>query len=288
MFSDIKILAPAKVNLGLKVLPIRPDGFHNIESVFQTVSLYDTLTVSHFDGKGCVVEADGFKELPADNTLTRTYKAFCRLTGFNDGVRVVIEKHIPAGGGLGGGSSDAASFLKALARVSKIELTDSLADAVASQVGSDVFFFLHCGESKNACAVVTGRGESVKAIRGRDDLFFLLVFPQVHSSTKEAYGLLDELYNMGRFTSCPKLEELEEIYLRPVGNWTFANSFAPALLQKYPDIGLALRDLKNSGAPWADVSGSGATVFGVFDSKQDAENAYSLLKKNWIHCALVR
>lgn len=288
MFSDVKILASAKVNLGLKVFPKRPDGFHNIESIFQTVSLYDALTLSPEGENKCVVEAPGFKEFPADNTLTKTYKAFCELTGCNAGVKVVLEKHIPSGGGLGGGSSDAASFLRGLALINKIELTDSLADSVAGQVGSDVFFFLHCGEPKNGCAVVTGRGEKVKAIAGRSDLFFLLVFPQVHSSTKEAYGLLDELYSAGGFTPCPDLAELEAIYSSPVKSWTFANSFTSALLQKYPEIGSALRDLRNSGAPWADVSGSGATVFGVFDSKHDAEKAYSLLKRKWIHCALVQ
>ena len=287
--SDIEILAPAKVNLGLKVLPKRSDGFHNIESIFQTVRLYDKLTVS-LSGQNnkCLVEAPGFSGMPAENTLTKTYKSFCALTGCVSGVKVILEKHIPSGGGLGGGSSDAASFLKALAQLNQISLTDELADSVAAQVGSDVFFFLHSGgnQNKSGCAVVTGRGEVVKPIQPRKDLFFLLIFPDVHSSTKEAYELLDKSYKENSFTVCPDLTDLENIYNSPVKNWSFANSFTSVLLQKYPEIGSALRNVKNSGALWADMSGSGATVFGVYDSKQNAEKAYSLLKKSWNFCVL--
>ena len=289
MSSDICVSAPAKVNLGLKVLPKRGDGYHDIESIFQTVGLYDKLTVSPLQKKNaCVVLSPGFNDLPQENTLTKTYKSFCAFTGCDSGVQVILEKHIPSGGGLGGGSSDAASFLKALAHLNQIPLTDELADKVAGQVGSDVFFFLHSGENqnKNGCAVVTGRGDVVKPIPSRDDLFFLLVFPGVHSSTKEAYELLDKSYESNSFTVCPNLADLERIYNGSVKDWTFANSFTSVLLQKYPEIGSALGNVKNSGAVWADMSGSGATVFGVYDSKQGAEKAYSLLCKRW-NCCLV-
>ena len=120
----------------------------------------------------------------------------------------------------------------------------------------------------------------------RNDLFFLLVFPGVHSSTKEAYELVDKTYEAGGETDCPSLADLEAVYRSPVKDWTFANSFTSALLQKYPKIGLALRDVKNSGALWSDMTGSGATVFGVFEKKQDAEKAYSLLKKSWPLCVI--
>ncbi|WP_178843621.1 4-(cytidine 5'-diphospho)-2-C-methyl-D-erythritol kinase [uncultured Treponema sp.] len=287
--SDIQILAPAKVNLGLKVLPKRADGFHNIESIFQTVRLYDVLTVRQTDRKNtCEVFAPGFSDLPAENTLTKTYRAFCSLTGCTSGVTVTLEKNIPSGGGLGGGSSDAAYFLRVLSKINGIELKKELADGVASLVGSDVFFFLHSGAEKDrsGCAVVTGRGEFVRQILPRNDLFFLLVFPGVHSSTKEAYELVDKTFEAGGETDCPSLADLESVYRSPVKDWTFANSFTSALLQKYPKIGLALRDVKNSGALWSDMTGSGATVFGVFEKKQDAEKAYSLLKKSWPLCVI--
>lgn len=290
MFSQIKIAAPAKVNIGLNVLPRRVDGFHNLESIFQTVGLCDYITVTLLDEENvCEVSCDTM-ELPADNTITSTYRAFCSLTGKKSGVKVALEKHIPSGGGLGGGSSDGAFFLYALAQLTGVDLTDSLKDKVASLVGSDVFFFLHGKKNgyKNSCAVVTGRGDVVKAIEPRKDLYFLLIFPEVHSSTKEAYELVDNAYETGNTTSCPELTEYELIYNKPVKEWTFANSFTSVLVKKYPVIGKALQELKESGAVWSDMSGSGATVFGVFDTKEAAEKAFSQLKINWNQCVLTQ
>jgi len=283
MLSEIRLSASAKVNLGLKVLPRREDGYHNIESIFQTTQLKDHLIIKTADSTGiCSVNCQGMM-LEDDNTLTKTYNTYRKLTGFDQGVHVELQKGIPAGGGLGGGSSDAASFLKGLSILSGIELTDELADKVAGEVGSDVFFFLHSGETENnsGAAVVSGRGEICKKITPRNDLYFVLVFPEVHSSTKEAYALIDESYESGRFTVCPAYEELEKIYNSPVKDWSFANSFTQVLVDKYPVIGKAISDMKRSGALWADMSGSGATVFGAFESSVAAQKAKNLLQQSW-------
>ncbi len=275
--------ASAKVNLGLKVNPLRPDGYHDIESVFQTVPLKDTLVVKVSEKKSvCNVQCPSMK-LGTENTLTKTYGAFCSLTGFDRGIDVFLEKKIPAGGGLGGGSSDAAAFLKALSQISGIELTDELADRTAAQVGSDVFFFLHSGETENksGCALVSGRGEFVKRISPRSDLYFVLLFPDVHSSTKEAYALIDEEYKKGNPGICPEFQELEKIYNSPVKDWTFVNTFTQVLVNKYPQIATAIQDMRNAGALWADMSGSGATVFGVFESSVAADAARNLLQQTW-------
>lgn len=285
MSDDIIISAPAKVNIGLKVLHNRSDGFHNIESIFQTVSLCDELKVSLPGGKKtCKVECDSLS-LPAENTLTKTYNAFCDLTGFDESVSVFIKKRIPSGGGLGGGSSDAASFLVALSRLGKIKLTDSLADSVASKVGSDVFFFLHSGffdsGEKRGCALVSGRGEIVKKIKPRDDLTFLLLFPDVHSSTKEAYELLDKAFDSGEDVACPDFAELEKMYYSPLSEWKFANSFTPVLSKKYSLIESAIGFIIRAKAGWAEMSGSGSTVFGVYDSDDAAKAAASRCSKEW-------
>ncbi len=283
MLSKIVLSASAKVNLGLRVLPKRKDGYHNIESIFQTVHLADKLIITPSEKIGnCTVNCQGMV-LEDDNTLTKTYNAYCKLTGFNSGVDVELCKLIPAGGGLGGGSSDAASFLQGLCRLNGQTLTDELADEVASRVGSDVFFFLHSGQTENTpgCALVSGRGEICKKIKPRKDLYFVLIFPEVHSSTKEAYALIDEAYEAGRFTVCPEYEKLEAIYNSPVKDWTFENSFTSVLIDKYPVIAKAIGDMKRSGALWADMSGSGATVFGAFDSSVAAQKARTLLQHSW-------
>ncbi|MBQ3799066.1 MAG: 4-(cytidine 5'-diphospho)-2-C-methyl-D-erythritol kinase, partial [Treponema sp.] len=114
MADSVVASAPAKINVGLSVFPRRADGYHDIEGVFTTVSLHDTLSVSIADGEGeCLVECPSML-LPAQNTFNAAYKAFCVLTGIGSSVRVTVDKRIPSGGGLGGGSSDAASFIQSI------------------------------------------------------------------------------------------------------------------------------------------------------------------------------
>ena len=287
MSFDVCVKAPAKVNIGLKVLKKRADGFHNIESIFQTLDFSDELHVRRIPQKECIVRCPQM-QLPLENTLTKTYSAFCSETNIDFGIEVLLDKFLPAGGGLGGGSSDGASLLKGLSDLAEIQLTDSLADAVAEKVGSDVFFFLHSGfvPKGRGCALVSGRGEVVKAIEPRTDLSFLLIFPGIHSSTKEAYSLVDQAYESGLYeskykVSYPDFSELKRLYYGFAGAWKFTNSFTPVLIDKYPLIGAALKDILECGADWADMSGSGATVFGVFKSDAAAKEAYLKCQKKW-------
>ena len=283
MMLGIRVFAPAKVNIGLNILEKSKDSeYHNIESIFQCIDLCDELVVRVAGKKNCCsVKCDGM-ELPPVNTITRTYKRFCELSGIDTGFEVEVKKRIPAGGGLGGGSSDAASFLKAISKLLDFELTDSFMDAVADRVGSDVFFFLHNGPHE--ASLVSGRGEKIKKIRARSDLHFVLVFPEVFSSTKEAYSLVDEAFRMNKRILCPSFDEYERMYLSSVEKWAFSNSFTSVLTEKYPVIQNALQDLKNLGALWSDMSGSGATVFGIFRTVDSAKVALSHLQKKWSSC----
>ncbi len=285
MLSEVIIQSPAKVNIGLRVFPRRADGFHSIESIFQTVQFYDDMRISLLsEPNTCVVSCKELA-LPAENTLTKAYRVFCRLTGVKSGVQITLTKRIPAGGGLGGGSSNAASFVKAFAALTNTAVTTALLDAVAAEVGSDVFFFMHCKENMDA-AVVSGRGEIVKAIEPRIDVYFVLVLPEVHSSTKEAYELVDRTFEAGKTVVCPSFAELECMYYAPVCEWRFANTFTPALVTKYPAIAVALQDIRKSGAVWSDMTGSGAVVFGVYDSADSAKRAYNSLRNTWKRCVL--
>ncbi|MCR5613084.1 4-(cytidine 5'-diphospho)-2-C-methyl-D-erythritol kinase [Treponema sp.] len=282
MLKDITVTAPAKINLGLRVLPKRQDGFHDIESIFSTVGIYDELAVKIVDGKSrCTVRCDAM-QLGSDNTINTAYTAFEALVGEElPCVDVTIHKRIPSGGGLGGGSSDAAFFIKALNELCKSGLSYEQMRSIAAKVGSDVFFFLSCDESGHGAAVVTGRGECVKSIPMRNDLYYLLVFPGVHSSTKEAYALVDEFYESGKKMEYPVLEDLVRIYNGPVKDWSFVNTFTGVIARKYSIIGQALSDLRESGALYTDMSGSGSTVFGVFASKEDALSAKKKLSGSW-------
>lgn len=280
------VLAPAKINLGLKVFPKRQDGFHGIESIFSTVNLYDEVFIELTDTKNiCSVKCDSM-ELPEVNTVSSSYAAFRQVSGLDlPGVNVLIKKRIPSGGGLGGGSSDGASFLKAFNKVSGINLSYDQLRQVAALVGSDVFFFLDCDGSGKGAAIVTGRGEFVKTIPQRNDLHYLMIFPGVHSSTKDAYSLVDEFYESGRNLEYPSLDELEKIYNGPVEKWNFVNTFTSVIAKKYSKIEQAIFDLKSNGALYTDMSGSGSTVFGVFASSKDVETARIALSGSWNLCS---
>lgn len=296
MLNEIRVSAPAKVNIGLYVSPVRSDGFHNISSIFTSIPLYDDLTVSSINENDvCRVQcrfvadsSDFAVSLPEENTLALTYKAFCSITGFSSGVNVFLKKRIPMGGGLGGGSSDAAFFLYALERLSGFQLEMHERYSVAEKVGSDVFFFLHCLEKRCCSAFVSGRGEIVKEIVFRSDIYFVVVCPQLHSSTRDAYAAIDEWYRLGKFSgeNVKNESELVAMYGRDVSEWRFSNMFTPILMEKYPAIAEALTDIKKSGALFCDVSGSGASLFGVFDSAESARLGCEKLRAKW-NCFLV-
>ena len=286
MLCDVRVLAPAKINIGLRVLPARADGYHGIESIFQTVSFYDKLALQRTgdSGKNCFVQCNGML-LPEKNTLTSAYEVFCEVTGVTESVEVYLEKNIPSGAGLGGGSSDAASLINALDAVYGTKLTLDQKRYIAGKVGSDVFFFAECDDvTKPFVALVEGRGEIVSPIVPRQDLFIVLISPEVHSSTREAYRLVDQWYSPDwEWNSC-SVNQLESIYNNPVETWSFVNSFTAPLVRQYPLIGECLQDLKDVGASFAQMSGSGSAVYGIFTSKNSANCAFLKLRKKWKRC----
>ena len=290
-FCKKNYTAYAKVNFGLNVLPKiggeQKNEYHNLESIFQTVDLYDVLTVEKNDSTFCTVICNDM-ELPEKNTLTNAYDAFFEITGLKKvGICVELKKGIPSGGGLGGGSSDAAALVRALQEICDIKLNRNQLDFIASKTGSDVFFFMNCDEQGKGCALVWGRGEYVKKITPRKDLFLVLIFPQQNSSTKEAYELLDEAYKRGEKLESPSFDDFENIYNRSVEDWTFINSFTPVISNSCEEIRLALKDLQKVGCCYSEMSGSGSTVYGVFTLRQQAISASNLLGEAW-KCKLVQ
>jgi 4-diphosphocytidyl-2C-methyl-D-erythritol kinase len=271
--QNLTVFAPAKVNLHLAVLDRRPDGFHNIESVFLALDFADTL---HFELIGrennveIVMDASSVP-LPAEkNIIFRALSLFRTKTGFSKGLKIRVEKRIPIGGGLGGGSSNAASTLLALNKLAESPLNRNLLLEMGASLGSDVPFFLH----ETAAALVTGRGEKIEPL-SQPRLFLTLVNPGFSSDTAAAYRLLDKKRE-GKKISPPK----------PVENITafesFKNDFLPVFEEPeksvYKDIISQLRDL---GAEYANLSGSGSTCFGVFGDRAKAEQAAKTLRNKW-------
>jgi len=281
MDEVIRVSAPCKINLHLRVLQRRADGFHDIESVFQLVSLEDSLSVSISGKPGDCAVVSPFMELPAVNTVSRAVDLFREETGILDGIRIEVAKRVPAGAGLGGGSSDAAATLRALDRLFATGLDRGVMARIAAKIGSDVPFFLSGG-----AAIVGGRGERVTAIPARTDLFGVLVWPDVHSSTAEAYALVDRWQAEGRENGIawPCAAELSDLYEGPLSGWRFANSFTAPLEARFPAIRDARLALMESGAVFAEMSGSGSAVYGLFTDSAAANAAWIRLSPYWKQC----
>ena len=281
MDKAIRVSAPCKINLHLRVLERRADGYHDIESVFQLVSLADGLSVSIAGDSGECRVVSPYMELPPVNTVSRAVELFREETGIREGILIDLDKRIPSGAGLGGGSADAAAALFALDRLFGTALDRSVMARMASLIGSDVPFFL-----EGAAAIVEGRGERVAPIAAREDLYGVLVWPDVHSATAEAYGLVDRWQAEGRERGIdwPSVSELAGMYHGPVGDWRFANSFTAPLESRYPVIRDARLALIDAGAVFAEMSGSGSTVYGLFASSEAAEAAWRRLSVYWKQC----
>ena len=276
----VSLCAYAKINIHLKVLAKRDDGFHDLESIFQRISIADYLSITKIsDSHGCTVKSP-LLPLPAENTLTKAWKVFKGATGINTGIEVRLIKNLPAGSGLGAGSSDAAALLKAVNELFATSLSRSELMELALQIGRDVPFFF-----SDPAGIVTGRGEIFETLQARTDCFGILIWPGVQSSTKEAYSLLDKQkgFRSSEYTAWAS-EKLIKQYRAPFGTWSFVNDFQPVLEQQYPVIGSACAALYKQGAEFAQMSGSGSAVFGLFGSESLTASAFKVLAKRWGWC----
>lgn len=292
--EELTVKAPAKINLHLKVKNRRPDGFHELESIFLALDLGDTLHLKEKPLKGGqkgALEIDmdapeGWNlAIPMEKNII--FKAVCLFrerTGYGQGLKIRVEKRIPLGAGLGGGSSDAASTLLALNLLAgnaspdgKCPLDgDSLAE-MAVLLGSDVPFFV----KKCPCAWVSGRGEIIQPIAAPGNFWIVLVNPGFASDTAQAYRLLDEYRDAHQINPCA-LHSLTppcapHSLLPTPNNWHFENDF----LQVFEGAGYQeiLHQLREQGADFANLSGSGSTCFGIFLDKKKAKSAVTTLSE---------
>lgn len=272
MYRVIEI-APAKLNLGLKILRRRPDGYHDIVSVLQTVDLCDRLVFTPAATGETLVCADR-PDVPdgPDNLVYRAVEILRRATGARHGVRVDLVKRIPAGAGLGGGSSNAAAALRALDRLWGTRLGPERLAALAAELGSDVPFFLTGGT-----AVATGRGERIRPVDWEGDFWYVLVYPGFPVSTAWAYRNvrigLTEAAAYGTFL------DFAEKSGRICAGRLFAcleNDFLPLVEAVSGDVARILAALAARGAVACSVSGSGSTLFGVFREARQASAAVAL------------
>jgi 4-diphosphocytidyl-2-C-methyl-D-erythritol kinase len=279
--EKLTVPAPAKVNLHLEVMDKRQDGFHNLESIFFALDFGDTLHFELVEGEKTVeIAMKGLNfDLPVEkNIIYRCICLFRERTGFSKGLKVMAEKRIPAGGGLGGGSSDAAAALLALNKMAGFPLNFSGLLEMAAELGSDVPFFIY----QTGAARVTGRGSIIEPFKA-PCLFFVLVNPGFPSDTAAAFRLLDDYrikFNIPH-TEALRHEAEKEIFSDPA-QWSFRNDFLPVFGEgersAYSEIIGGLREL---GAGFAGLSGAGSTCFGVFTESVPAQKAAQALREMW-------
>lgn len=260
----------AKINLALSVLGRRIDGYHDIQTVFQTIDLGDELEffpASKFD-----LTCENFADVPKEDNLV--WKAAMLLSsecGEKRGAHVTLRKKIPSGAGLGGGSSNAAAALLGLRRFWNLEVSDAQLFSIASKLGSDVPFFLSGGT-----ALGTGRGEQISALPDPPAENLVVIFPGIHVSTAEAYrslnlGLTSRTIDLRiqRFCGLVQCKKM---------CWTeIFNDFEASILPSYPVIEQAKCYLKDRGAVATLLSGSGSSVFGFFS---DGESAFAAAQES--------
>jgi 4-diphosphocytidyl-2-C-methyl-D-erythritol kinase len=260
MAESVRVRAAAKVNLHLRVYGRREDGFHGILSLFQALSLADTIVIRSLK-ESDTIEIEGDFDCPAETTTVyKAVAAYREASGNKTGVSLKVEKRIPAGAGLGGGSSDAAAALIGLQALLGGGISASKIAALGVSIGSDVPFFLN-----SAAAIVSGRGEEVRTIEARDDFSIVIAFPGFPVPTAGAYALLDRERPDDADEPDPGPEVLESSYHGDVERWPFANSFEPFISGARPEIGLAKSLLLGAGASFSAMSGSGSSIFGVFE-----------------------
>lgn len=261
--------APAKINWFLAIQGKRDDGYHEIISLMQTVTLYDELTFETSDEIEVISETD----IPLEENLVYRAANLLKTMSEGSGVRITLRKEIPIAAGLGGGSSDAATTIMGLNRLWRLGLTISEMMRLGATIGSDVPFFFN-----GPAAIVRGRGESVSPIRPEHSYPLLLVKPPLKINTKWAYSEFDR----GTIRSSIPLSLIEHFDL------SFErNDLEEVVIKRYQEVGDIKSILKKEGAIFTIMSGSGPTVIGVFSSYETAEQARRVIPEHY-WCRLVR
>lgn len=247
-----------KINLGLHVIRKRPDGYHDIETVFYPVSWCDALEIIEtknagqpFEWSQSGIKVDGRAE---DNIIYKAWKIIASQKEL-PAIKVHLHKNIPMGAGLGGGSSNAAAFINALNQKFNLGYSHQEKIDLAAQLGSDCPFFINSSPT-----LATGKGDVFLGLQADLSAYYiLLVYPNVHSNTKEGYD--------GLAPKQPQQDLRQLIETQPISSWKdlLVNDFEPSIFKKYPAVEALKNGLYAAGALYACMSGSGSTVFGIFN-----------------------
>lgn len=267
----------AKVNLTLDVHEKREDGFHDLTSIMQTISIRDDVEIDLDTGKPWRVTCDK-EEIPQNegNLAWKAARVFFDQFGDEpDGLEIRITKRIPSQAGLAGGSADAAAVLRALNAWKEYPLSVYALCELGAQVGSDVPFCVLCGT-----ALVEGRGERLTKLPDGPEMFFVVCKPELSFSTPELFRKLDEITIAKRPETTLMRAALQRGDMEEIGK-NLCNVFEQAVTDELPELNYIKSIFMSYGAYGAQMTGSGSAVFGIFDSFEYAAVACSMLKENY-------
>lgn len=274
----MKAKAYAKVNLFLRISGKRKDGYHNIESLMQSIDLSDDLKIEKSRSNCLITVKCKNADIPLkDNLVYKAAKLFKDMAEIKEGIRITLVKNVPTGAGLGGGSSDAASVLKSLNAMFNHPLSKAKLVKAAASLGSDVPFFLFGG-----LALAKGRGEKITQLNINIPLWLVLVKPSVHVSTPWAYNSFDKFKKnkltryLGYNRIIRQIKGGDAGIIKSIG----FNDFESVISQNFPVIPKIKNELINAGALAVGMTGSGSTMYGVEFCKEKAQNIYRVLKGN--------
>ncbi len=283
MNPTVRVRAFAKINLGLKILGLRADGYHAIQTVYQTLALADLLTIELSRRAGEIaIECDD-PRVPAgrSNLVHRACELWRHARRFRGGICIQLQKKIPMGSGLGGASADAAATLLGLERLTSGPLGLERLLELAVRLGSDVPLFFWGGR-----VLGCGRGEEIYPLSDLPPRHCLVIFPGFQVSTAWAYAEADRAaaLRLTEIAKSPNMKRFGAWSHFPLMNWGPAeNDFEKVIFARWPELALLKRQLIRAGAESASLTGSGSAVFAVFDSARRLQRATSFVprKAGW-------
>ena len=266
--KTFKINSYAKVNVGLKILNKRSDGYHNISTIFQEIDLHDELKISS-NTNGCQFNSNvNWLHNDQNNLCVKAYNHMKDLYDIK-GIDIVLTKNISKSSGLGSGSSNAAAVLKSINKIYDLNVSDEDLMKIGSKIGADVPFFI-----KGGTQIGEGIGEKLIGLKSTIKGLYLIITPDLTIDTKWAYSqfknILDNATPPTKFSDLfsEKIADLDTIKF-------FENDFESVVFPTYPEIGAIKSELIALGAKFASLSGSGSTVFGIFDDNVKISKAFS-------------
>jgi 4-diphosphocytidyl-2-C-methyl-D-erythritol kinase len=270
--DELIVKSKAKINIGLNIINKRPDGFHNIETIFYPINLFDEIRFTKSD-LFSFSSNDDILIKEKTNLIIKSKEVLENYLGLQLTPKIYLDKNIPIGAGLGGGSSNAASSLIALIKLYNIKIESSTLTEIALKLGSDVTFFFNPVPS-----FAESRGEVLTPIDLKLDKYLLLVNPGIHISTKWAFNKITPKKSTKNLKSLDNNYEIKFDDLRSAAN----NDFEEIVFNHYPAIRMIKEDMIQFGCDFTMMTGTGSTVWAMFEAKETAYKAESYFKsKNY-------